>query len=539
MESPIYARRSDQSVQSYNTKAAKKVIEELSRATGHDKRIAAITNACAEFDHKDENKHNSELQHGAATILAKTLSMTDDDDEIRMICAAIEMVFRGSPKYVHVAFDKVGSVMIPLLLRLLERCEGGNMKHADVSILNITKTLLYLSRITELRVCMARQQGMLDAMRRVATSILNPDCRIARTRIIANLANCEENKVLIYEHEGLLDSILRIGHLDLSETAREYASYALMDLASAPANQVPLARNEKLLGTLVKMVLMEKVAATRESAVTALQNLAFTKENRSILVDFKGGIVLEALRKALNSDKNDKARRRAAGALTNLACLETAGRMGSHKGLLDTLAIVATKDESDDVQMRSSLALTKIASNVTIRMECYASLLDALVVASLSKCANSVSAVMRVKARDAENRESMARHPGILDTLADICVSPGSSLKDKDNAMRAIMHLTNENSNRKVMCNKTILEALVVGASSDEPEMDEIRDSAIRAIERLATEFSNRPYMARHHGLLVAVAKATEREAKLEESGAGVEQSFLAKPLLMSLLVAM
>jgi hypothetical protein len=45
--------------------------------------------------------------------------------------------------------------------------------------------------------------------------------------------------------------------------------------------------------------------------------------------------------------------------------------------------------------------------------------------------------------------------------------------------------------------------------------------------------------MARHEGLLVAVAKATEREAKLEEAGAKPEHAFLAKPLLMSLLVAM
>ncbi len=88
------------------------------------------------------------------------------------------------------------------------------------------------------------------------------------------------------------------------------------------------------------------------------------------------------------------------------------------------------------------------------------------------------------------------------------------------------------------MCNKTILDALVIGASMDDGEL-EIRESAIRAIERLATEFSNRAYMARHDGLLVAVAKATEREAKLQDAGAASDHAFLAKPLLMSLLVAM
>ena len=287
------------------------------------------------------------------------------------------------------------------------------------------------------------------------------------------------------------------------------------------------------------MVLVEKIDSTRESAITALQNLAFTKENRSRLVIFKSGIVLEALKKALSGDANDKARRRAAGALTNLACDDTAEAMGSHKGLLDTLAIASTKDDNQEVQTRAAMALTKLAASITLKMDCYTILLDALVVASLSSSSNSVSAVLRVKARDPENRESMARHTGILDTLADICVSKGSDLKDKDNAMRAIMHLTNETNNRKAMCNKSILDALVKGASIDDQSQEEIRDSAVRAIERLATEFTNRAFMAKHDGLLVAVAKAAEREAKLEEAGAKPEHAFLAKPLLMSLLVAM
>ena len=80
---------------------------------------------------------------------------------------------------------------------------------------------------------------------------------------------------------------------------------------------------------------------------------------------------------------------------------------------------------------------------------------------------------------------------------------------------------------------------MVKGASLDAPGMEEIRDSSIRAIERLATEFSNRATMARHEGLLVAIAKATEREAKWEDAGTKSEHAFLAKPLLMSLLVAM
>ena len=310
-----------------------------------------------------------------------------------------------------------------------------------------------------------------------------------------------------------------------------------MDLASDPANQGPMAKIDKLLGTLVKLAILENVPDTRESAVTALQNLAFAKQNRIRLASYGSGVVLEALKKTVASDKDDKARRRAAGALTNLACEETGERMGCHRGLLDTLALVATQDVSAEVQQRASMALTKIASSVSCTMRCHKNVLDALIVASDSSHAVSpIVAVMRVKARDPAYRTSMAFHPGVLDTLADVTVNKGLPVKDRDNAMRAIMHLTNEPNNCKVMCCKKILNSLVIGVSQGEGD---IATSAITAMERLATDVSNRPHMARHEGLLVAVAKATEREAKLEGSEDSQSLPLLAKPLLMSLLVAL
>ena len=517
--------------------------EELNKAIGHERRIAAITNACAEFDHWDESKHSAELHFGSANVLSLLLSMTDNDDEIRMICAALEMVFRANTDNVKSSFYEVGAAVVPMLLRLLERCESGSMRHADVSILNITKVLLYFSRVSDLRVPLARHQGLLVALVRVATSILNPECRVIRMRVLANLANSEDNKVTMLEHVGLVESILKIAALDLCEGAREYASAALMDLASAPMNQLPMARNDKLLGTLVKLSVIDDKAETREYAVTALQNLAFSKENRRRLSTYGSGVVLEALKKTVSSDPNDKARRRAAGALTNLACEETADRLGCHKGLLHTIAEVSTRDKNDDVQQRAALALTKIATSLTVNMPCFHTLLDAMVVTLCSRHIHGAAAVMRVKARLPENREAMAHHPGLLEALAEIVTDKKGIFapKDRENCMRAIMHLTNQHRNQRKMCNKLILNALVAGASLDGDQHEDIRDSAIIAVERLATEHSNRRHMARHDGLLVAVAKATEREAKVELFGDDEKpgQSYLAKPLLMSLLVAM
>ena len=73
---------------------------------------------------------------------------------------------------------------------------------------------------------------------------------------------------------------------------------------------------------------------------------------------------------------------------------------------------------------------------------------------------------------------------------------------------------------------------------------DRCERAAILAMERMAMEHSNRPMMARYLGMLVAIAKATEREMNEELSGipalsVTAGQTRLAKPLLVSLLVAM
>jgi hypothetical protein len=300
-----------------------------------------------------------------------------------------------------------------------------------------------------------------------------------------------------------------------------------------------MANSDRVLGALFKLAVTEPIAETREAAISGLQNLAYCQVNRVRLVTYSDGVVLDALRKTISTDLNERARRRAAGALTNMACDETAEFMGNHKGLLETLAVVSTKDENSDVQSRAAMALSKIACGINSNMSCYRTLLDALVVASLSHASNSVTQVLRIKAREPENRQSMVRHPGILDTLSDISISPDYPVKDRENSMRALMHLTNEDANHKIMCQKTVLNALVLGASMEGPKWNDLGESAVVALERLATDHSNRPIMGRHPGLLAAVAKVTEREQKLEDAGVQATHERLAKPLLMSLLLAL
>eukprot|EP00986_Skeletonema_menzelii_P005888 scaffold2205_cov141-Skeletonema_menzelii.AAC.3 len=527
----------------------RKLVDDLNKAIGVDKRQAAIANANVEFDHNDEMQHNAELYLGAANVLCLVLSMSDQEDEIESICSALEMVYRAEREAIIISYQDVGPALVPLLLRLLDRCELGRKVLAEVTIEHISRILLHMTRISELRVPLANHPGFLSILERVSTLPLSEENRVLRMRLLANLANSDGNKETIFERSSLLESIMKVATLDKSESAREYAAAVLMDLASHPANQIEMAKIDKVLGTFVKLAIVEDKVETREYAVSGLQNLAFEKQNRKQLVTYGSGVVIEALKKTTSIDANDKTRRRSAGALTNLACDETADLMGKHAGLLKTLAHVSISDKNEDVQQRATLALTKLSNSITVKMSSWSNLLDALITASQCKVADGiVTAMFRVKTRAEENRTSMANHPRLLETLSRIVLDTEDqaspvAYKDCENVTKAIAHLANDPLNHKVICNKHILAALVHGASLSSPAGAVTRDAAILAMERMAMDHSNRPMMARYSGMLVSIAKATEREMNEELNGvpksSASGQPRLAKPLLMSLLVAM
>jgi hypothetical protein len=500
-----------------------------------------------ELSSGDVAKFTASLYLETAEALTLLLSMSDDEEEIGTIAACLELVFQSEKEGIIHSYREVGAALVPLCLRLLERTERRG-KGMERIMTDISKVLLYMTRISELRSSLVCHPGMLGALERVG-NLPSVENRVLRMRILANLANSEKNKVVIFERTTLLESVLKVATLDKSDSVREYSSAVLMDLASCPENQVRMAHMEKVLATFVKLAIVEDKSETREYAVSGLQNLAFEKRNRMQLVTYGKGVVVEALKKTISLDSNEKTRRRSAGALTNLACDDTAEKMGCHEGLLQTLSKVSVSDPNKDVQQRATLALTKLANSVTIEMSCWSLLLDALVDSSKCTVADGiVSAMFRVKTRFEENRTNMASHPRLLDTLARLCLSSQEApnqldhAKDVENATKAIAHLANEPNNHKLICSKHVLAALVYGASLP-PSHAVTRDAAILAMERMAMEHSNRPMMARYPGMLVTIAQATEREMKEEANGvevfSGTGQPRLAKPLLMSLLVAM
>ena len=211
------------------------------------KRRSAIERACVEFDHAIDSQHNAELYLGAANVLCLVLSMSDEDDEICNICSALEMVYRAEREAVIISYQDVGAALVPLLLRLLERYEKGRkVINAEGTIENISRILLHMTRISELRALLVGHPGMLAALERVATLPLSMENCVLRMRLLANLANSEGNKITIFERSSLIEATMKVATLDKADSAREYASAVLMDLSSCPENQVAMAQMDKV-----------------------------------------------------------------------------------------------------------------------------------------------------------------------------------------------------------------------------------------------------------------------------------------------------
>lgn len=262
---------------------------DLNRAQGAQRRVAVITNACETFDHQQEALHDAELRLGAAQALSQWLVAPTNDDELRMVCSALEMVFRGTSGAVLGAYEKIGPSLPLALLRVLARCDHGGIPNTSIISLNILRVLLYLSRCPSIRPALGHAQGIMSALVNTRQNC-SINFRTVRIRTVANLANCDQNKTIMFRHVKLLESVLRTANYDDVDHIRHHAALALTEMASFPSNQRDMAANDTLVGILIKMMLTEESLATRETVITAIQHLAYEKENRLKLVTFKNGI---------------------------------------------------------------------------------------------------------------------------------------------------------------------------------------------------------------------------------------------------------
>uniref|UniRef100_A0A7S1BEI5 Armadillo repeat-containing protein 8 n=1 Tax=Corethron hystrix TaxID=216773 RepID=A0A7S1BEI5_9STRA len=420
-------------------------VQQLTRAVAEKERLNAIISLREEFDHWDVVRHDREIEAGAALALMQklgyALSVKGSDEEVVNICSVLEMVYRASSEKVASSFSSMGgSIVLPLMMRTIDRCITTGIDDNDSAILDITKVLSCFSRENAAAIEMAHNNDFMHSLLCVVNEKeATNEVKLMSMRTIANLSHAKENMETIAQHPNLLDSVIGIAANNACDRTREQAVRVIQNLACSSVNQVPMVQNDKILDVLVELT-SDLYDKTRRGAARALQNLAFARKNRLLMATCGEGALLESLVRLASSDEYEHARLQATKALENLINHDTIEVLGSHEGLLEALAAVASLDGNEDVRNKAATAFKRLASKIVSPMECHKNLLKALSNVSDNDETVIASVILR-QATVVENCAAMDQDPGILEALAKIAYGPKAANDAREYAVKTLQML--------------------------------------------------------------------------------------------------
>jgi len=390
----------------------KQGIEELSLAVNSQDRINAINALLSQLDHDDEKMHDEEIRQGAANALCQKLMIAlsrnfhEHHDEIANICRALRFVYRCSANVKNESFKQIGGDLLPLLSKVVEHsggtdpCEKFSAAHRNESAQpNIATTadptshafrpktisvirhpealegslgaLRNLSSAPAAEVLMSRHNGFLTLLLDVVSNKdISVDAKSNALNVIVNLAHCYENKASMVESRGLLDTLVECT-LNKEDLIRNASACGLQNLTAHDENILIMVKHKSLLSAVIKL-LGDENDETREFAAGTLQNLSVSRKNSVTLASFERGSVVNALLLVMAKDRHAVARNRSTWTLANILCAETLFSIQAHRGLLDTLAVVAAKDTLEDTRIQAALMFKTVVSLLQSKLIQYA-----------------------------------------------------------------------------------------------------------------------------------------------------------------------
>jgi hypothetical protein len=126
--------------------------------------------------------------------------------------------------------------------------------------------------------------------------------------------------------------------------------------------------------------------------------------------------------------------------------------LGSHVGLLPSLAHAVMADNNADVRTYAARTLEWMASDIHNGMPCHDNLLRALTKATLWTKTCCIVEALAAQAMVAENRPAMILHDGLLDALASLALLEDIGDEEvRECAISTLVELTKEETLRKVM----------------------------------------------------------------------------------------
>lgn len=415
----------------------------MNMAVSESQRKVVLQLAVKKFNHRDKRQHNTELEMGAAHALYQKLVLalsmyerkayTKILDEMKLICSALEMVYRCSSASRETSFRKIGIELVQLLLRVIQTTEASKYVNSHDIISDVLSVFQYFSRVQSISIPLMNIKGVLNALALVVSSNHMPNStRATAMSTLADLACAESNGARMARVPGLFDSVMEVAHLDASVETREAAARAIQNILFSMQQMNAMNDIEKVIHALTRL-LKDTNDKTRKYASGAMQNITTWGNCQTPLVEYKNGIVLDTLIAVIaNNNKysdSSETRIRCLGALVNLTSNATASTLCTHPNLLNTLTTVAIRSSSAAVQKHAADALCWLAEDMKYSRPGRDELLSCIVNVAQEGNSNGVARAIYEFTSVPSNRDWVAKHPGLLDLLEHMAKK---SNKDSD-----------------------------------------------------------------------------------------------------------
>eukprot|EP00816_Leptocylindrus_hargravesii_P004473 CAMPEP_0196817036 /NCGR_PEP_ID=MMETSP1362-20130617/58419_1 /TAXON_ID=163516 /ORGANISM="Leptocylindrus danicus, Strain CCMP1856" /LENGTH=641 /DNA_ID=CAMNT_0042194569 /DNA_START=236 /DNA_END=2158 /DNA_ORIENTATION=- len=501
------------------------VIHHLNRAVHRKECIAAITRACAMFDHNDTDRHDFEIEDGAAHVaLFKMLSIVltrsardglvgFKGDEVQQMCRSLEMVHRCSRRCLEVSYEEVGEDLIALIGSVMERCLDGVIRDdGDVGILSCVQVLLYYS--SEVRKAVKHmgkstvRGKLLGLLVRVASAgnMIDERAKELSLKVISHLGGNSDSchRRNISSTDILLLDTLIDNAFHSAESVRNNAALGLNNLACHNEHLVTMSCQERVLDAVSKL-LSDDCTSTRQYAASTIKNLSELNSNSLTLVNHGYGTLLSNLVKIVENDESDEARRSASRALANMACTSTAEAMCNHDDLLKTLATVTISDDTKEtIREATARTLKQLSYTINAPMTCHEDLLNALIRATFSDDSVTQSVIgkaLLTQSSNKENRKAIMEQKQLFAGLANM-----SAHNQHANVAGILRNLALDDEFKEALgAEDEVLGMLstAVAISGDASKY------AVKAISHLSTNSPNKKILANYRGLIEGLVKAT------------------------------
>mmetsp|Transcript_6893 Transcript_6893/g.14356 ORF Transcript_6893/g.14356 Transcript_6893/m.14356 type:complete len:540 (-) Transcript_6893:149-1768(-) len=513
-----------------------KAIDGIKSAATTEEVESSLHDACIAFRHDDEDRHNEEIECGAATTLYKQLALylhtNGSDKDIQLITLALSMVYKCSKQTRIASFSEIGEGLLTVLSQVIERTLNGTIDDEFMSLTHATKTLLLLAQVNELKCDLVKHNGLVRELVSIMDNREIIDARVDAMHAIIFLMFEDDNVVAMARVPGLLDMLTEVAiHREEEDQIRRWSGAAMWNLACCPANKVMMANRSTCLRAIL-FLLKSSCLVTVGYAVSTVRQLATEEDNKLTMVNYNSGSLLRAIVYiATRDDIHMEITRKAVHSLHYLVSNLTAIEACKHSplsekntGLLVTLTSLVIDSPDDEIREAALSGLTTIAIALSDGMCQFETLLQCLVnllkSGRIEPTTMSLAALRKISVK-IENHFSMVNCLGLLETIGEFIVHNIEIGHPEriENAMAldVLLSLTEGEECRVVVSDSDAVLTALEQVLLIKTEL-KIQECANKIISNFAKYSESRAKASTHKGLMYGILTKSNKDPALRES---------------------